>query len=176
MDRTPLQRMLVASVLHAQLGPQGGYIPPSVKDLAALEGDPLGLQSQFPDTTSRSATASLSRGSQVERDAYAEFSTLGKLPDDLLDSPKPQKQATGQSTEWHAQCQSGAVSEADTEAVKSFVDSFETVLSPACLPHAVCAPFFITATSRSPAAAQWQRCSVRKARSMHAPLCSCGAA
>ena len=44
MDRTPLQRMLVASLLHSQLTPEGRYVPPSMKDSAACDSDPLGLR------------------------------------------------------------------------------------------------------------------------------------
>ena len=56
------------------------------------------------------------------------------LPDDLFDSPKSKHTEAAASAKWHDVCNAGAVSEADTEAVKKFVDSFETVPGPSFLP------------------------------------------
>lgn len=111
-------------MLHAQLGPYGGCIPPSSKDSSASKSDPLGLRS---DSLAPKGRISASGAAAGERDAYAEFQTLGKLPDDLLDSPKSKQTSAAKPKEWHERCQAGSVTEGDLGAVKSFVDSFETV-------------------------------------------------
>jgi hypothetical protein len=119
VDRTPLQRMLVASVLHAQRGPDGGFLP-RTSQASSPSLDPSG---------STSAVSSYLKRNPGEVYASAQLQALEKLPDDLFDSPKvkPKPKFTRVEKPWHERCYAKAVSQEDTAAVNAFVDSFKTV-------------------------------------------------
>jgi hypothetical protein len=129
VDRTPLQRMLVATVLHAQLGPDGGFIPARSEASHAFEPEPRALRASdcLGPTGRMSPIGSRSRVNPGEIDAYAEFHTLGKLPDELFDTPKVEPNSSSGERPWHERCHAGPVTEEDAAAVKAFVKSFETV-------------------------------------------------
>jgi hypothetical protein len=122
--------MLVASVLHSELGPDGGCVPPlSEKSSESMAN----LPDRRPDPTAQSDRNSEQTRGSTQRDAYAEFQALGKLPDDLLDSPKSKPVSASGEVPWHERCPAGAVTEQDVAAVQAFVESFETVWQ--CLTH-----------------------------------------
>eukprot|EP00892_Ulva_mutabilis_P007975 jgi/Ulvmu1/554/UM001_0562.1 len=102
IDRTPLQRMLVAAVLHSHLSHASAATP------ALLPG---GLVPPRP-------------ADDTKADAYAEFHTVGRLPTDLFGSGAP---ASGPT--WHHRCAAGPITGAKCAAVDDFHSSMQ-VLGP----------------------------------------------
>jgi hypothetical protein len=110
IDRTPLQRMLVAAVLHANL-PDGDFVPEASNTEADLR-----------KSDGRTAHS---------MDTYKEWrSPAGKLPDRLFESAVA---VEASEDAWHSKCAAGPVQHADVDAVERFVSEFKLVLFQFCL-------------------------------------------
>ena len=105
IDRTPLQRMLMAAVLHSHLSRGGPGGPPAI---------PGGL---VPPRAADDAKA----------DAYAEFHSVGRLPTDLFEDSTTAASGPG----WHGESAAGRVTHVEERAVVDYQKSFEVVRAPA---------------------------------------------
>lgn len=101
IDRTPLQRMLMAAVLHSHLSRGGPGGPPAI---------PGGL---VPPRVADDAKA----------DAYAEFHSVGRLPTDLFEDSTAAVSGPG----WHGETAAGRVTHVEARAVVDYQKGFKVV-------------------------------------------------